>query len=147
MQQGNYTNITWSGNNFFSGYVNDNNIYTYTGELIGVNLAKYQELEQALLKCKNRLIELGEIKVPKTQEEIIAEQSAMLEQQSQAIKQLLEEVNGLKSTRQLLACQHQGEDKSSVTASVEHSGPHNSKNKGRCKKIDAPVTNTKQCDE
>lgn len=147
MQQGNYTNITWSGNNFFSGYVSENNIYTYTGELIGVNLAKYQELEQALLKCKNRLIELGEIKVPKTPEEIIAEQSAMLDQQSQAIKKLLEEVNGLKSNNQLFALKPQGENQDSPTASVEHSGSVHDKNKRRRKKTNTTTTNTEQCDE
>lgn len=147
MQQGNFTNITWTGNNFFSGYVSDNNIYTYTGELIGVNLAKYQELEQALLKCKNRLIELGEIKVPKTPEEIISEQTAMLEQQSQAIRQLLEEVNGLKSNHQLLALEPKGENEVSTTASVEHSGSVHNKDKGRRKKADTTVTDTKQCDK
>ena len=79
MTQANYTNISFNSSNFFSGYVADNNIYTINGELIGVNLAKYQEVEQGLLKCKNRLIELGEIKVPKTQEEIIAEQTSIIE--------------------------------------------------------------------
>ena len=50
MQQGNYTNITWNGNNSFVGHVYDNNIYTMTGEQVGVNLAKYQDVEKALLK-------------------------------------------------------------------------------------------------
>ena len=33
----------------FTGYVYDNNIYNYTGEQIGVNMARYQEVEQALV--------------------------------------------------------------------------------------------------
>jgi hypothetical protein len=90
MQQGNITSINWNAGNFFSGYVKDGDIYTYTGELIGVNLAKYQEVEQGLAKCKNKLIELGVIKIPKTPDEIIKEQSEMLEKQGQALNQTLE---------------------------------------------------------
>ena len=90
MQHGNMTiNTSWSNNLNFFGYVNNDDIFTSNGELIGVNLKKYKEVEQALLTCKNRLIELGEIKVPKTQEEIIKEQSEMIEKQSQALNQIM----------------------------------------------------------
>lgn len=140
MQQGNYTNITWNGTNNFAGYVFENNIYTITGEQIGVNLAKYQEVEQALLKCKNRLIELGEIKVPKTPEQIIQEQSEMLEKQSQAITQLLEKVNGLEQNYQHVTTEHQSECSISVTEGVEHSGPDINTNKGRRSKSSSKST-------
>lgn len=140
MQQGNYTNITWNGTNNFAGYVFEDNIYTITGEQIGVNLAKYQEVEQALLKCKNRLIELGEIKVPKTPEQIIQEQSEMLEKQSQAITQLLEKVNGLEQNYQHATTEHQSECSISVTEGVEHSGPGNNTNKGRRSKSSSKST-------
>ena len=75
MQQGNYTNITWNGTtNVFAAYLQGDTIFSANGEQVGVSVAKYKEVEEVLLKCKNRLIELGEIKIPKTQEEIIAEQ-------------------------------------------------------------------------
>lgn len=140
MQQGNYTNITWNGTNNFAGYVFEDNIYTITGEQIGVNLAKYQEVEQALLKCKNRLIELGEIKVPKTPEQIIQEQSEMLEKQSQAITQLLEKVNGLEQNYQHATTEHQSECSISATEGVEHGGPDNNTNKRRRSKSSSKST-------
>jgi uncharacterized coiled-coil protein SlyX len=91
MQQGNMTiNTTWNNALNFFGYVNNDDIYTSNGELIGVNLKKYKEVEQGLITCKNRLIELGEIKVPKTQEEIIQEQSEMLEKQGKALNLMME---------------------------------------------------------
>lgn len=90
MQQGNMViNTSWGNNLNFFGYVCNDDIYTNSGELIGVNLKKYQEVEQALTTCKNRLIELGEIKLPKTQDEIIKEQSEMLEKQSETLKQIM----------------------------------------------------------
>lgn len=134
MQQANYTNITWNGTNNFAGYVYDNNIYTLTGEQIGVNLAKYQEVEDALLKCKNRLIELGEIKVPKTPEQIIQEQSDMLEKQQQAITQLLEKINGLEQNYQHASTEHQSECTTGVTTSDGNGGPDSNQNKRRCTK-------------
>lgn len=140
MQQGNYTNITWNGTSNFAGYVYEDNIYTITGEQIGVNLAKYQEVEQALLKCKNRLIELGEIKVPKTQEQIIQEQSDMLEKQTQAITVLLEKINGLEQNYQHTTTEHQSECSSSTTEGIEHSRPDNNKDKGRRSKSSTKST-------
>lgn len=87
-------NTSWNSNLTFLGYVNNNDIYTSNGELIGVNLAKYQEVEQALLTCKNRLIELGEIKVPKTQEEIIAEQTKLIETQQALLNEIMAKMKG-----------------------------------------------------
>ena len=132
MQQGNYTNITWNGNSSFAGYVYDNNIYTMTGEHIGVNLAKYQDVEKALLKCKNRLRELGEIKIPKTPEQIIQEQSDMLEKQTQAINKLLEKVNEYEQHYQPITPANSGECQSSTATSSEHSGPDDNQDEGGC---------------
>ena len=90
MQQGNMTiNTSWNNNLNFFGYVNNDDIYTSNGELIGVNLKKYKEVEQGLITCKNKLIELGAIEVEKTPEEIIKEQSAMLKQQGEALTQIM----------------------------------------------------------
>lgn len=88
MQQGNL-NLSWNTNNQFYGYVADNNIYTYTGDLIGVNLAKYQEVEAGLQKCRDKLVELGVIVPEKTPEEIIKEQSALLQQQTEVCNNLM----------------------------------------------------------
>lgn len=97
MTQGNITSINWNGN-FFSGYVADNNIYTYNGELVGVNLAKYQETERGLQKCRDKLVELGVIVPEKKPEEIIKEQSELLQKQTEMCNTLiakLEQLGGL----------------------------------------------------
>lgn len=105
MTQGNITSINWNGNNFFSGYVADNNIYTYNGELIGVNLAKYQETERGLQKCRDKLVELGVIVPEKKPEEIIKEQSELLQKQTEMCNTLIAKLeqlgglNGLTSTQ------------------------------------------------
>lgn len=145
MQQGNL-NLSWNTNNQFYGYVADNNIYTYTGELVGVNLAKYQEVEQALIKCKNKLIELGEIKVPKTPEEIIKEQNEMLEKQSNIVNEMMNKYaelqqqmevlkNGCKSTQRsdkLSPAGDERESRASIDKGSGDGGPVKDKNKGRC---------------
>lgn len=105
MTQGNITSINWNGNNFFSGYVAENNIYTYNGELIGVNLAKYQETERGLQKCRDKLVELGVIVPEKKPEEIIKEQSELLQKQTEMCNTLIAKLeqlgglNGLTSTQ------------------------------------------------
>lgn len=114
----------------FTGYVYDNNIYNYTGEQIGVNMARYQEVEQALVKCKNRLIELGEIKVPKTPEQIIEEQQLLLDRQTSAINQLLEKVNELESNYQHVATRNAQQSTDSTTPSTADNRPVPDKNKG-----------------
>ena len=89
--QGNMTiNTSWGNNLNFFGFVNNDDIYTSNGELIGVNLKKYKEIEQALITCKTKLIELGAIEIEKTPEEIIKEQSEMIKQQGQALSQMME---------------------------------------------------------
>lgn len=142
MQQGNI-NLTWNANTSFYGYVSDNNIYTNLGEQIGVNLAKYQEVEQALIKCKNRLIELGEIKVPKTPDEIIKEQSEMIEKQNQAINQMLARIEELsheyrttKGNNELSTRELKGESDTSIEQGIRDNRPDTDKNKrGRNKSV------------
>lgn len=89
MAQANFTSVNWNSNNFFSGYVADNKIYTYAGELIGVNLAKYQEVDNALKKCRDKLVELGVIVPEKKPEEIIKEQSELLQKQTDLCNSLM----------------------------------------------------------
>lgn len=136
MTQANYTNISFNSNNFFSGYVADNNIYTINGELIGVNLAKYQEVEQALLTCKNRLIELGEIKVPKTQEEIIAEQTKLIETQQALLNEIMAKMKGQQDeqrvfdgSNKLSSSEHEGQSEPSIGESITDDRPIENKNK------------------
>ena len=136
MQQGNL-NLSWNANTSFYGYVSDNNIYTNLGEQVGVNLAKYNEVEQALIKCKNRLIELGEIKIPKTPDEIIKEQSEMIEKQNMAINQMLKKMeemtNGYGTTKgdnQLSTSEYERESEPSSIKSVGDDRPNANKNKG-----------------
>lgn len=136
MQQGNL-NLSWNANTSFYGYVSDNNIYTNLGEQVGVNLAKYNEVEQALIKCKNRLIELGEIKIPKTPDEIIKEQSEMIEKQNIAINQMLKKMeemtNGYGTTKgdnQLSTSEYERESEPSSIESVGDGRPNTNKNKG-----------------
>lgn len=123
----------------FTGYVYDNNIYNYTGEQIGVNMARYQEVEQALVKCKNRLIELGEIKVPKTPEQIIEEQQLLLDRQTSAINQLLEKVNELESNYQSVAAKCAQQSTISDTTSPSDSRPIDDQDKGRRTKSSKPA--------
>lgn len=126
----------------FTGYVYDNNIYNYTGEQIGVNMARYQEVEQALVKCKNRLIELGEIKVPKTPEQIIEEQQLLLDRQTSAINQLLEKVHELELHHQPAPAEHSGEHESCTATSTTDSRPVVDKNKGRRSKSNKSTQDT-----
>lgn len=97
MNQGSITNINWNANNMFTVYAKDEGLFLFGGEQVGVTLKKYSEVEQALTKCKNRLIELGEIKIPKTPEEIIAEQNEMLTKQSEMLRDMIRQVNDLQN--------------------------------------------------
>lgn len=65
MQQGNL-NVNWNTNSSFLVYIQNDDIFSYDGQKIGVVNKKYNEVEQGLIKCKEKLIELGVIKVPKT---------------------------------------------------------------------------------
>lgn len=97
MQQGNITSINWGAGNSIpvTVFIQNDNIFKLSGEQIGVTVQKYKEIEDGLIKCKNRLIELGEIKVPKTPDEIIKEQNEMLQRQNEALNQVLIKCNEL----------------------------------------------------
>ena len=93
MQQGNL-NVNWNTNSSFLVYIQNDDIFSYDGQKIGVVNKKYNDVEQGLIKCKEKLIELGVIKVPKTQEEIIKEQSEMIEKQQTLLKDLITKIGG-----------------------------------------------------
>lgn len=122
MTNANFTSINWNNNSMITCYVVDNNILTFNGDVLGVTLAKYNEVEQGLLKCKNRLIELGEIKVPKTQEEIIKEQSEMIETQQRLLNDLIKkmEANNGHSTANI---EHDSE-RQTTTSDTDGSKPN-----------------------
>lgn len=128
MQPSNITSINWGNTSTFTGYLYDGMIYTFTGEQLGVSLAKYQEVEQALVKCKNRLIELGEIKVPKTPEQIIQEQQELLEKQAAMMSNLMEKIDELKSDCKLPTGTSQKQRKECATKSTTDSGSKHDKN-------------------
>ena len=93
MQQGNL-NVNWNTNSSFLVYIQNDDIFSYDGQKIGVVNKKYNDVEQGLIKCKEKLIELGVIKVPKTQEEIIKEQSEMIEKQQALLNDLIIKIGG-----------------------------------------------------
>ena len=93
MQQGNL-NVNWNTNSSFLVYIQNDDIFSYDGQKIGVVNKKYNDVEQGLIKCKEKLIELGVIKVPKTQEEIIKEQSEMIEKQQALLNDLITKIGG-----------------------------------------------------
>lgn len=141
MQQGNITSINWNMANSFYGYVQDDTIFRFNNEPIGVTMHKYKQVEEALIKCKNRLIELGEIKVPKTQEEIIKEQNAMLEDMiskyqslQQEVKELKDEQRNVTRNNQLLAKECTSESRDSNLESSGDSRSLNDTNKAGCRK-------------
>ena len=93
MQQGNL-NVNWNTNSSFLVYIQNDDIFSYERQKIGVVNKKYNDVEQGLIKCKEKLIELGVIKVPKTQEEIIKEQSEMIEKQQALLNDLITKIGG-----------------------------------------------------
>lgn len=93
MQQGNL-NVNWNTNSSFLVYIQNDDIFSYDGQKIGVVNKKYNEVEQGLIKCKEKLIELGVIKVPKTPDEIIKEQSEMIEKQQALLNDLITKIGG-----------------------------------------------------
>lgn len=99
MQQGSF-NLNWSGNNMFSVYANEGNIFLLNGEQIGVSLVKYQEMEQAFQKCRNKLVELGVIVPEKTPEEIIKEQSELLAKQTEICNNLMSQMQEMSAKLQ-----------------------------------------------
>lgn len=120
MQQGNITSINWGAGNSIpvTVFIQNDNIFKLSGEQIGVTIQKYKEIEDGLIKCKNRLIELGEIKVPKTPDEIIKEQNEMLQRQNEALNQVLIKCNELQEKLKEVSY-----EQTSITKPIELSSP------------------------
>ena len=117
-QQGNVTSFSWNANLPFYCYINNEDIYHYNGEIVGVSISKYKQVEEALSKCKNRLIELGEIKLPKTPEELLKEQTDVIEKQSKLLADVMNELKQMRgnyeprtveSTNELPTREYEGE--------------------------------------
>ena len=142
MQQGNL-NVNWNTNSSFLVYIQNDDIFSYDGQKIGVVNKKYNDVEQGLIKCKEKLIELGVIKVPKTQEEIIKEQSEMIEKQNQAINQMLARIEELsheyrttKGNNELSTGELKRESDTSIEQGIGDNRPNADKNKrGRSKSV------------
>lgn len=148
MQQGNITSINWGAGNSIpvTVFIQNDNIFKLSGEQIGVTIQKYKEIEDGLIKCKNRLIELGEIKVPKTPDEIIKEQNEMLQRQNEALNQVLIKCNELQEklkevsyeqtniagSNKLSSAECAEQCATSCIESVRDNRPVNDTNKERC---------------
>lgn len=126
----NMTSLQWNNNTTLVVYIQNDDIFTYDGQKVGVSLKKYKEVEDGLLKCKNRLIELGEIKIPKTQEEIIKEQSEMIEKQQALLNDLISKM-GVQN----------GHNATSIKPDTEGQTTTSNTNGAKPNKKDKPVTN------
>jgi len=74
-------------NNRFVASLKDKNICAETSsgqQVVGVTLSAYQELEATAAQYRDRLIELGEIEIPLTQEQINAKLLAELKEERAA---------------------------------------------------------------
>lgn len=127
----NMTNLQLSNNPTFMAYIQNDEIYSYDGQKWGVTIQKYNEVEQGLIKCKNRLIELGEIKVPKTQEQIIQEQSEMIEQQRALLNDL---INKMGAQNGYTATNIEPDTEGQTTTGDTNSSTANKKNKSSSNK-------------
>lgn len=79
----------------FTAYATEGNIFLISGEHIGVSIAKYQEMEKAFQKCRNKLVELGVIVPEKKPEEIIKEQAELLKKQTDICNNMMEQMQAM----------------------------------------------------
>ena len=70
--------------------------YTGNRQLIGKTLSAYNELEQTTMEYYNKLVELGVIVPPKSQEELMAEMQKSMLEMSGIIASLSGEIKELK---------------------------------------------------
>ena len=70
--------------------------YTGSRQLIGKTLSAYNELEQTTMEYYNKLVELGVIVPPKSQEELMAEMQKSMLEMSGIIASLSGEIRELK---------------------------------------------------
>lgn len=90
----------FSSNNMFACVVDGTDIYQtdYIGnkQLIGKTTSAYNELEQTTTEYYNKLVELGVIVPPKSQEQLMSEMQQSMLDMSSIIKSLSDEVKELK---------------------------------------------------
>lgn len=91
----------YSGSDYFPCFVDGPDIYAtdYMGgrKLVGKTAAAYSELEETTTEYYNKLVELGVIVPPKTQEQLMAEMQQSMLDMSGIIKSLSDELKELKS--------------------------------------------------
>lgn len=91
----------FSASNMFACIVDGADIYQadYTGsrQLIGKTLSAYNELEQTTTEYYNKLVELGVIVPPKSQEELMGEMQKTMADMTGIIAALSAEVKELKT--------------------------------------------------
>lgn len=87
-------------NNFFSGSVEDNKIFSTDiyghKKLIGYTTECYNETMDLLNIYYDKLVELGAIEKEKTQEDIIREQEEMIKSLVSSVNELKEQVKTIK---------------------------------------------------
>lgn len=102
--------------NFYGFVQQDGKIFAqeYQGpQQIGVTNQVYADLQNHLDEVtsiteqyKARLIELGEIEVPMTQDDIIREQQKQLQENQRMMKDLLEQVKSLTTAKEVANAEH-----------------------------------------
>lgn len=92
----------FSASNFFTCVVDGNDIYQtdYMGnrQLVGKTAAAYNELEQTTTEYYNKLVELGVIVPPKSQEQLMGEMQKTMADMTGIIAALSAEVKELKES-------------------------------------------------
>lgn len=95
---------------YFHGYVQDGKIFhqSYEGiQQVGVTSLLFQDLQRVHKELmdvceayKTRLIELGEIEIPLTQDQIIQQQAALLKENQELMKTLAAQVEALTKAKE-----------------------------------------------
>lgn len=97
---------------------------------VGVTTKKYEELSNICDKYYNKLVELGAITPPKTQEQIIQEQTQLMQQMINQMAQMKQEIEVLKNAKSTDVITNDGLKSSTIKqapASVGTSKPNGSK--------------------
>lgn len=104
----------FSATNMLACVVDGGDIYQtdYAGnrQMIGKTLSAYNELEQTTTEYYNKLVELGIIVPPKSQEELMAEMQKSMLEMSGIITALSSEIKELKEHESKQCTCHCGED-------------------------------------
>ena len=97
---------------------------------VGVTTKKYEELSNICDKYYNKLVELGAITPPKTQEQIIQEQTQLMQQMINQMAQMKQEIEVLKNAKSTDVISNDGLKSSTIkqaSASVGASKPNGTK--------------------